>query len=50
MSEIIIRKMQAEDLSEVCQIENDNFSLPWSEKSFLDSMERCDTVFLTAVI
>ena len=50
MSNIVIRKMQREDLPEVCAIEKDNFSLPWSEKSFLDSMERCDTVFLTAVV
>lgn len=48
MSEIIIRKMQAEDLAQVCKIEKDNFSLPWSEKSFLESMERDDTIFLTA--
>ncbi len=50
MSEIIIRKMQPEDLAEVCEIEKDNFSLPWSEKSFLDSLERTDTVFLTALV
>ena len=49
MGEIIIRKMQPEDLAEVCKIERDNFSLPWSEKSFLESMEREDTVFLVAL-
>lgn len=48
MSEIIIRKMQTEDLTQVCEIEKDNFSLPWSEKSFSESMEREDTVFLVA--
>lgn len=50
MSEIVIRKMQAEDLTKVCEIEKENFSLPWSEKSFLDSMERKDTIFLTALV
>lgn len=50
MSGIIVRRMQAEDLTEVCKIEKDNFSLPWSEKSFAESMERDDTVFLTALI
>lgn len=50
MREIMIRKMQPEDLSQICEIEKDNFSLPWSEKSFLESMERNDTVFLTALI
>jgi ribosomal-protein-alanine N-acetyltransferase len=50
MSEIIVRKMQPEDLSQVCEIEKENFSLPWSEKSFLESMERTDTVFLIALM
>lgn len=49
MSEIIVRKMQRSDLPQVCKIENDNFSLPWSETSFLESMERKDTVFLVAM-
>ena len=48
MSEMNLRKMQPEDLPQVCAIEKDNFSLPWSEKSFLESMERDDTVFLVA--
>lgn len=50
MSEIIIRNMQPQDLVQVCRIEKENFSLPWSEKSFLESMERTDTVFLTALV
>ena len=49
MSDIIVRKMQPEDLLQVCEIEKDNFSLPWSEKSFLESMEREDTLFLVAL-
>ena len=50
MSDVIVRKMQRSDLLQVCEIEKDNFSLPWSEKSFLESMERNDTVFLAALI
>ena len=50
MSDIIVRKMQPEDLLQICEIEKDNFSLPWSEKSFLESMERNDTVFLVALL
>lgn len=50
MSEIMIRRMQGSDLFQVCEIEKDNFSLPWSEKSFLESMEREDTIFLVACI
>ena len=49
MSDIIVRKMQPEDLLQVCEIEKDNFSLPWSEKSFLESMERNDTLFWVAL-
>lgn len=49
MSEILVRKMIPEDLGAVCEIEQENFSLPWSEKSFCDSMKRDDTVFLTAL-
>ena len=49
MREIIVRKMQPSDLVKVCEIEKENFSMPWSEKSFLESMEREDTVFLTAL-
>ena len=50
MSQILVRKMQPEDLPKVCEIEKDNFSLPWSENSFLESMERNDTIFLTALV
>ena len=49
MKDVIIRKMQPSDLGQICKIENRNFSMPWSEKSFLESMEREDTVFLTAL-
>lgn len=50
MSKIVIRKMRPEDLPEVCVIERDNFSLPWSESSFLESIEKDYTVFLVALI
>lgn len=50
MSKIVIRKMRPEDLPEVCVIEKDNFSLPWSEDSFLESLEKDYTVFLVALI
>ena len=49
MNEVVIRSMQETDLVQVCEIEKRNFSLPWSEKSFSDSMKREDTVFLVAV-
>ena len=49
MKKITIREMQISDLTKVCKIEKENFSLPWSEKSFCESMKRDDTVFLVAV-
>ena len=49
MCKIVVRKMQTEDLEEVCKIEKENFSMPWSEDSFLESMEKDYTVFLTAL-
>ncbi len=49
MSTIVVKAMKAEDLPYVCRIEAENFSMPWSENSFLESLEREDTLFLTAV-
>lgn len=45
---MIIREMMPEDVKQVAAIEAQCFSLPWSEKSFLDSISRDDTVFLVA--
>ncbi|MGN0335714.1 MAG: ribosomal protein S18-alanine N-acetyltransferase [Lachnospiraceae bacterium] len=49
MSEIRVRRMSPADVPEVCLIERQNFSVPWSEKSFRESMERTDTIFLTVL-
>ena len=43
---MLIRKMTLEDVEAVVQIEQECFSLPWSEKSFVDSISREDTIFL----
>ena len=50
MCKIVIRRMQMEDLPEVCVIEKDNFSLPWSAESFAESLGKDYTVFLTALV
>ncbi len=50
MNKITIRRMKTEDLVQVCKIEKDTFSLPWSERSFSESMARKDTVFLVALV
>lgn len=46
---MLIRKMTLEDVREVVSIEKQCFSLPWSEKSFEDSISREDTIFLVCV-
>ena len=43
---MIIRRMTREDIPRIVQIEQECFSLPWSEASFEDSLAREDTVFL----
>lgn len=51
MSEkIVIRRMTEADLDQVCGIENEAFSIPWSRKSFRDFIVRDDAVFLTASV
>lgn len=43
---MLIRRMTMQDIPEVVEIEKQCFSLPWSEKSFEDSLTREDTIFL----
>ena len=43
---MLIRRMTIEDIQAVVEIEKKCFSLPWSEKSFEDSISREDTIFL----
>lgn len=43
-----IRAMQEEDLEQVCAIECDNFSMPWSRQSFLDSVHNSDHIYMVA--
>ena len=43
---MLVRKMTIDDVAAVAEIEKACFSLPWSEKSFEDSILREDTIFL----
>lgn len=45
---MIIREMQEKDLDQVCQIEEDNFSMPWSRQAFLDSIRHPEQLYLVA--
>lgn len=46
---MIIRKMHIEDVPAVAAIEKECFSMPWSVKSFEDSLHREDTIFLVCI-
>ena len=46
---ICIRPMREEDLDQVTELERENFSTPWSRKSFLDFLPSRDAIFLVAV-
>lgn len=43
---MLIREMTLEDITQVVEIEKSCFSIPWSEDSFRDSIQREDTLFL----
>lgn len=45
---MLIRRMTPQDIPAVVEIEKQCFSLPWSEKSFEDSLSREDTIFLVS--
>lgn len=45
---MIIRRMRPEDISQVVVIEQESFSQPWSENSFLDTLCREDTIYLVS--
>lgn len=44
----VIRRMEERDLDAVCQIEQETFSMPWSKKSFQESIALYHTIFLVA--
>lgn len=45
--EIIIQKMQQQDIKAVAEIEARVFTMPWSAKGFQDALHQ-DTIFITA--
>ena len=46
---MLIREMTFEDIAKTAEIETQCFSIPWSEKSFQESLSREDTLFLVCV-
>lgn len=45
---MLIRKMLPRDVAEVAALEREIFSMPWSEKGFLDALSLGNTVYLVA--
>ncbi|MBQ8189674.1 MAG: ribosomal protein S18-alanine N-acetyltransferase [Lachnospiraceae bacterium] len=43
-----IRNMTTDDLEQVCQIENNSFSAPWSYKSFKESLANPNAFYVVA--
>ncbi|MCI8862664.1 MAG: ribosomal protein S18-alanine N-acetyltransferase [Lachnospiraceae bacterium] len=48
MCKLNIRRMEEGDLDQVCAIEEETFSMPWSRKSFRDTISYYHTLFLVA--
>lgn len=43
-----IESMTVDDIAQVAEIERQIFSIPWSEKTFRDSMESDNTIYIVA--
>lgn len=46
--DLIIEEMLPQDAAEAALLEKEIFSMPWSEKGFLDSLQLPDTLYLVA--
>ena len=49
MEKIEIRRMREQDVSQAAAIEKENFSLPWTEESFQQALEKKENIYLTAL-
>ena len=45
---MLIRKLETRDVSWVAQMEKENFSMPWSESAFTDTLSQEEALFLVA--
>lgn len=45
---IVIRQMEKKDLNQVSEIEKSIFSLPWSMNSFMEVLQKENTIYLVA--
>lgn len=49
MGNLKIRKMKKQDVPQAAIIEKENFSIPWTEESFLQALEKKENIYLTAL-
>lgn len=49
-SELLIRPMETGDVETVAKLEQEIFSMPWSENAFLEEVERPDRLFAVAYL
>lgn len=47
---MLIRSMVEADLDEVCKIEQETFSNPWSKSSFLETISNQNNLYLVALV
>jgi len=47
---ILIRQLMREDVDEVCELEEEAFSMPWHKESFIEMIENPDAYYLVAVL
>lgn len=50
LNDIIYRKMETGDIDGVVAVEKRSFSIPWSEKMFLEELDNPNTVYYVAEI
>lgn len=50
MHEIVIRRMQTNDIRDIMEIENMSFTTPWSELSFLNEIYNTNSILKVAVV
>lgn len=48
--EIVVRKLQEEDVARLAEIESESFSMPWTEKAFRDLLSYSYCVYLVALV
>lgn len=46
---MVIRPMKKEDVPVISRLAWENFSMPWSEKAFLEVLDREDSLYVTAL-